>query len=457
MDWTEKYRPAHLREIIGNSPAVREMFEWARSWSPRSKPLILYGKSGTGKTSAAYALARELGWDVIELNASDQRTRAVIERVAGTGSTSGSLSGHSHRLIVLDEADQLQGSADYGGARAIIAVLGAARQPIILIANSLYDLPAEIRNRGQPVQFRAIQTRSIVPRLRDICHEEQIQCEDEALRAVAENSSGDMRAAVMALYASALGRTRIDKSQVRTSGKDNRVSIFELIMALFGKRTDEELLRASRETDETPDTVIQWIEANVSLIPDPIMRCTALRHLSRADLFIGSTYRQQYYTLWRYATTEMVLGFAAAAGGMGVHARITPPPRWQRMATLRRARGTRMSTLATLSMRLHIPHQQLRERYMHLIGEMIEQDPVGYAEALSLGQDELELLLHDKARAAAAIKEIARKKKREETRSRENIPTPRKEPDKTEERVEHPPTEGQRDRTSGNQSTLNGF
>jgi replication factor C large subunit len=93
---------------------------------------------------------------------------------------------------------------------------------------------------------------------------------------------------------------------------------------------------------------------------------------------------------------------------------------------------------------------------MHLIGELIEQDPVRYAEAISLGQDELELLLHDKARAAAAIKEIARRKKREETRSREIIPIPRMEPEKTEERVEHPATEGQRGR-SGNQSTLDGF
>ena len=43
------------------------------------------GKPGIGKTTSAYALARDMGWDVIELNASDQRTAAVIDRIAGPG------------------------------------------------------------------------------------------------------------------------------------------------------------------------------------------------------------------------------------------------------------------------------------------------------------------------------------------------------------------------------------
>jgi replication factor C large subunit len=120
MDWAEKYRPAHLADIVGNTTAVRQMADWAKAWSRKSRPLLLYGKPGTGKTSSAGALANDMGWEVIELNASDQRTAAVIERVAGAGSTTMSLTGAPRKLIVLDEADNLQGTADRGGAKAIL-------------------------------------------------------------------------------------------------------------------------------------------------------------------------------------------------------------------------------------------------------------------------------------------------------------------------------------------------
>jgi len=48
---------------------------------PENRAVVLYGKAGIGKTTTAHALAREMGWEFIELNASDQRTADVIEKV----------------------------------------------------------------------------------------------------------------------------------------------------------------------------------------------------------------------------------------------------------------------------------------------------------------------------------------------------------------------------------------
>ncbi|MDI6643300.1 MAG: AAA family ATPase, partial [Candidatus Hodarchaeaceae archaeon] len=130
--WVEKYQPRKLRDIVGQSKAVQEITSWAESWK-RGKPskpaVLLYGAAGTGKTAAAAALAREFGWDLIEMNASDQRTLAEVKRVAGTAATTGTLFGGAsgRRLIVLDEADNIHGTADRGGYRALKELLEETR------------------------------------------------------------------------------------------------------------------------------------------------------------------------------------------------------------------------------------------------------------------------------------------------------------------------------------------
>ena len=70
MEWAEKYRPKNLKDLAGHSSIVKELYKWAHDWEsgvPKDKALILYGKPGVGKTSAAHALASEMEWDVIEL------------------------------------------------------------------------------------------------------------------------------------------------------------------------------------------------------------------------------------------------------------------------------------------------------------------------------------------------------------------------------------------------------
>ena len=83
-DWTEKYRPKSLDEIVGNEKAVIELRKWASTWSngsQRNKAIILSGKPGTGKTSSAIALAKDFGWTPIELNTSDARNAQKIKQL----------------------------------------------------------------------------------------------------------------------------------------------------------------------------------------------------------------------------------------------------------------------------------------------------------------------------------------------------------------------------------------
>ena len=406
MDWAERYRPKHLQDIVGNTTVIRQMAAWAKEWTVRSRPLLLYGKPGIGKTSSAYALANDMDWEVIELNASDQRTAAVIARIAGAGSMTTSLTGASRRLIILDEADNLQGTADRGGAKAILECIRTSRQPIILIANDLYGIAPEIRARCEPLQMKAIPARSIVPRLKHICTSEKVPCSDAALRQISESAEGDLRSAVNMLFASSVGRASLDDVQVQTAGKDDRISIFTLLGAIAAGRKDEDLFRLSREIEDTPDAVGQWIEGNLPGIVPQQGLGAASRSLARADEYLGNTYRRQYHTLWRYATALMLIGVAEAAAGRGIHARIMPPARWKKMAVSRKQRMIRASALAKVAEMMHIPATTLREEYLTSVTQLIESDAEVFVSGLGLDADQLNFFLSDRSRSLAIVSRV---------------------------------------------------
>jgi replication factor C large subunit len=414
MDWAEKYRPSRLQDIVGNTAAVRQIFEWARTWTRGSRPLLLYGKPGTGKTSSAHALAHDMGWEILELNASDQRTKAVIDRVAGSSSTTASLSGAARKLILLDEADNLQGTADRGGARGIIETIRGSRQPIILVANDLYGIPSELRSLCEPVQFRAVQARSMIPRLKFICTMEKIRCSETVLSQVAARAGGDVRAAITMLHAAAAGKESLAEGDLLSSEKDDRPSIFDLVSLVYRGTDDRRLMQEYYGFDETPSTLVQWIEGSLVHLEDLPSRLKAYRCLSRADEFLGLTFRRQYFPLWRYASAILLLGTMDAAAGRGIHARITPPARWGRMGRARKQKALRTGLVRRLSGITHLSDAALRDEYLTLIALLVERNPDRYADLLSLDTEELTLFLHDRAKAEAVVKARARREKAEE-------------------------------------------
>jgi len=116
---TERVRPSRLDDIVGNPRARYELKTWALQWqegrTPARRAAVLSGPAGVGKTTAALALASEMGWNLVEMNASDARNESAVEQVAGRASLSHTLGetpsgkGPRHALILLDEADCLTG------------------------------------------------------------------------------------------------------------------------------------------------------------------------------------------------------------------------------------------------------------------------------------------------------------------------------------------------------------
>ncbi|QLD87314.1 replication factor C large subunit [Natronomonas halophila] len=308
-DWTEKYRPETLSEVRGNNKARDALKEWAETWDDHGDAVVLHGAPGVGKTSAAHALANDMDWPVLEMNASDARTKDEIERFAGRAASNTTL-GSQRQLIILDEADNLHQHKDRGGAAAMTRLVKNATQPIVLIANDYYEMSSGLRSACEDIEFRDISTRSIVPVLRDICRQENVDFDEEVLKKIAEQNRGDLRGAIKDL------QSRERNGEIRAEGsegeRDKTVDIFSFLDAVLKEESAEDALTTAYDVDETPDNLLQWIEDKVPKVYEADELADAYKHLANADVWLGRVRATQNYSYWRYATDNVAAGVASA-------------------------------------------------------------------------------------------------------------------------------------------------
>jgi replication factor C large subunit len=341
IEWTEKYRPKTLSQVRGNDKAITALRNWAEAWNsgkPVKKGLIIAGKSGTGKTSAAYALASDYNWGLIELNASDARNATTIKNVALLGSVNEtftetgefvSAKEGGRKLIVLDEAENLfervyrsdpqtKDMSDSGGKAAIIETLRKTQQPIILIVNDLYELTrdsgAPIKFLTEVVKFNKIRPATVKQVLRTISETEGVKIMPDALDLLSKRADGDLRSAVNDLQLLAQGSEQITINSLNAVGFRNvKTTIFDAIREIFKTTEIDRARKSIRDLDESPDDLINWLDENLPLEyrrPPDLAR--GFDRLSRADQYLGKTRRRQYYRFWAYANDLMTSGVALA-------------------------------------------------------------------------------------------------------------------------------------------------
>jgi len=387
LDWTEKYRPQTLSHIVGHNKAIGELQAWAQSWLsgiPKERAVVLYGRAGIGKTTAAHALARDMGWEVIELNASDQRTADIIERVAGSASQMGTLDGSNmKRLVILDEADNIHGNADRGGEKAMVELIKKTSQPIILIANELYDMSAGLRGACKPIQFSAIMSRSMIPALKKIAEAEGITCGLGALEKLAENANGDLRSAINDLQAIAQGNSRLAPEDIITGERDTKENIFKVLVKIFKGKDIIKAHRATFNLDENPEDFIHWVDENLPLEYTKAEDLNeGYRYLERASLFLGRVHRRQNYNMWRYASVLMTAGIVVArTHHYTAFVKFQPPSLWRKLGQTKGMRSTRDSIAKKIGTHCHVSMGYTRSQLFPFFRAMLEND--GYAPAVA--------------------------------------------------------------------------
>ena len=101
--WVEKYRPTTLDTYIGNEHLKSKVKVYLESGD--LPHLLLFGKAGTGKTTLAKLLVKNINCDYLYINASDERKLEMVrDKVKNFASTIGF---SDLKVIILDEADYI--------------------------------------------------------------------------------------------------------------------------------------------------------------------------------------------------------------------------------------------------------------------------------------------------------------------------------------------------------------
>ena len=315
--WTEKFAPQKFEEFVGNPAAVAVVRKWCSEWQEgrKPKPLLFHGHTGVGKTLLAEIIAKEMNWQLFELNASDFRTKDVIERIAGAAALNASFSG-GLRLVLLDEADGLQGTADKGGAAAIGALLKEASQPVILTANEIYGDSGKklssIKNHCLLVKFDKPHYASIAKFLEGVCGSEGIDYDLKVLTELAKACNGDFRSALLDLQTIAEHSKKATVQDLQELGfRERQQDVFKVLQKIFHARTIQEAQSARFTADIDEGMLMRWIEENIPRHFSNADDCAnAFDYLSKADLFNGRIMKRQHYGFLRYSTELATSGVA---------------------------------------------------------------------------------------------------------------------------------------------------
>jgi chromosome transmission fidelity protein 18 len=260
--WTEKYRARNFMELVGDDRTHRQVLRWLKGWDPvvfpksgKAKPavskrpgaeveeekphrkiLMLTGPPGLGKTTLAHVCARQAGYEVMEINASDERSSDVVKNrirtsvgteSVKTGSTITSKAGHVQKIahplcVVVDEVDGVVGgsggSGEGGFIKALIDLIildeknssavgtntGYARKkkkgddfrlmrPLILICNDVYHpslRPLRQSSFAEIIHVRKPPLDAVIGRMKSIFEKEGVSCDNDAVRRLCEATWG---------------------------------------------------------------------------------------------------------------------------------------------------------------------------------------------------------------------------------------------------------------------------
>ncbi len=332
--WVERFRPRLIDEIVGNRSAVDKLTKWLGSWNgktPKQRAAFLYGPPGTGKTVSVQAAAMELGYDLMEINASDYRTKNRLDELIGRATLQTVSVFGKRRMILFDEMEGVSGRQDRGGITTIANIIKETRIPLILIASTVSEDMEEkfrpLRNKCLLIEFKPIAFADLLDGLQTIADKAGVQVDEEVLVTIAMRT-GDLRSAINDLESIAIGKERVTIEDLEWLGeRDQKEYTTDVLTRIFSAKTLLQARKAISTSMIRYDDLFDWIYENLPLVmDDPRDLSEGLDALARADIHQNRAQSTQVYRLLKYMFDEMTGGVAIAhrrSEGVGLRKQAT--------------------------------------------------------------------------------------------------------------------------------------